>query len=402
MIRRLRGLKALVHDAVDATTELVWVGHCSASSAVRHATDPVPGLRETVGAIEHARMATTRGVLDTICVVNRMVEGVTDVALDLSVGEPPTTPTPVILRSDAGGAALLGDAALGALNASVGDYLEREDNRLAVEMALRIGDRYVTRADAPGALANAAPRIAIFVHGLATTEWSWFLGAERFYGDPTVSFGTQLHADLGHQPIYVRYNTGVAIEENGAALAALLDAVLTDAPVEQVVLVGHSLGGLVLRSAGHHADAQGLRWPQQVRRVVYLGTPHRGAPLARFGEGVTRIFGQIPHPATRIISRILDNRSQSVKDLQNGAFPTDRLPIPHAQHCFVASTMTADPEHLFGQIFGDLLVPLPSASGSAQGSYHRFGGILHHELQNHPDVYATLHALCAEDAVTPG
>ena len=394
MARRIRGLKALIHDTVDATTELVWVGHRSSSAMVRWFTDPVPGVGEAVGAVEDVRLAVTRGVLGSVRAVNRAVEGVTDLALDLAVDEG-EAPAPVALRSDAPAPALIGDAALGLLNGAVGDYLGRAGNGLAVEMALRIGDRYVTLGEARGALAGASPRIAIFVHGIATTEWSWFLGAEQACGDPGASFGTMLEADLGYQPIYLRYNTGLPIDDSGAALAALLEAALADAPVEEIALFGHSLGGLVIRSAGHHAEDRGMRWPAQVRQVAYLGSPHRGAPLARLGEGVTRTLGQIEHPATRIIATILDARSASTRDLQDGARPAERLPMPHARHCSIASTVTADPEHPIGRLLGDLLVQVSSASGSPPSSVHRYGGILHHRLQNHPDVYAALHALCA-------
>ena len=59
--------------------------------------------------------------------------------------------------------------------------------------------------------------------------------------------------DLGYTPVFVRFNTGRHISENGASLAALLDELVADWPVEveRIAIVGHSMGGLVARSACH-------------------------------------------------------------------------------------------------------------------------------------------------------
>ena len=94
-----------------------------------------------------------------------------------------------------------GAMALGALNGLLGDKLEEP---LAIPMAVR-------RVGEP-----ATPRIAVFLHGLGETEYAW--GA-RTYGD-------RLQEDLGITPVFVRYNTGRHISENGASLAALLDDVV--------------------------------------------------------------------------------------------------------------------------------------------------------------------------------
>ena len=46
-------------------------------------------------------------------------------------------------------------------------------------------------------------------------------------------------------------NTGLPIAENGVAMAALLDRLVTAWPtdVRRIALVGHSMGGLVMRAA---------------------------------------------------------------------------------------------------------------------------------------------------------
>ena len=120
------------------------------------------------------------------------------------------------------------DAALGLVNAVVGDHLHREGNGLDLGMSFRIGDSYVELArDASSVIVpNPSPKVALFVHGLATTEWSFCLGSQTYHGEPGVSFGSLLARDLGYTPVWLRYNTGRHVSENGRLLAAQLERFL--------------------------------------------------------------------------------------------------------------------------------------------------------------------------------
>jgi hypothetical protein len=86
-MRRWRGLKSLIHDAVDATVELVREGHESTSRTVMRVTDEVPPLREPARVVDAVRRLGTSSVLGTIKVVNRSVQVVTDLGLDVALGE---------------------------------------------------------------------------------------------------------------------------------------------------------------------------------------------------------------------------------------------------------------------------------------------------------------------------
>lgn len=155
------------------------------------------------------------------------------------------------------------------------------------------------------------------------------------------------------------------------------------------------------------------RFASHVRRVFCLGSPHRGAPLAKLGHSLTGALDAIDLPATQIIARILAGRSAGIRDLRRGEVLDEdwRLPdsgaasdvtwLPHARHYFVSATVTDDPDHLVGRLVGDLLVRVPSSSGPArktsQFAIHtrRYGGILHHQMQNHPAVYEQLRSACS-------
>jgi len=125
--------------------------------------------------------------------------------------------------------------------------------------------------------------------------------------------------ELAFTPLYVRYNTGLHISANGRALAQLLGDVVAAWPtgVEEIVLVGHSMGGLVARSACHYAEVDGHRWTDSVRHVFCLGSPHLGADLEKGTNAVAWAFGRLPE--TRAFSTILNARSVGIKDLRYGS-----------------------------------------------------------------------------------
>lgn len=389
-------LKALLHDAVDATTDLVAEGHASASRLTRRMTPDRGGLGEAVAAVDDARAWITDGVLRAVRGLNRGVESLTDVALrplvDAAEGERAQR-EPIPMRSDLPARGrLLGDAALGFLNGAIGDHLAARGNGLDMGLRLRHGDRYLD-PDAP-TLPAATTRLVVLVHGLSTTEWSWCLDAAAVWGDPSLHFGALLERDLGFTPVFVRYNSGRPIERSGVALSDAL-ATLTDAwPValDEIVLLGHSMGGLVARSAIEHATQQGHAWRRKVRRVITLGSPHQGAPLARAGEQAADALGAVDLPATRVLSQLIRCRSAGIRDLERGVgTSTDTPDDPPIRWHVVAGSAVPDPTSRLTAWLGDLLVPVESAHGVlTRGGVERahVGGVLHHQLQNHREVYA--------------
>lgn len=417
---KLRGLKALIHDTVDATTRLVDVGHESASRGVRRVTDRVDPIRKPARFVDDVRRLSTRSVLWTIRAVNRVVELLTDTALEVALpeNEPEGVVAALALRSDVvTEGAWLADAAIGLLNAAVGDTLEAQGNGLDMGMVFRARDQYLALEPALWAefVPNASPKVALFVHGLGTTEWSWCLEAEAYHGDPAVCFGALLEADRGFTPVYLRYNTGRRVSLNGRDLAMALERFVAayPVPIEDLALIGHSMGGLVLRSAAHYGLEAGHGWTRLVRRAFYLGSPHQGAPLAQLGHSVTGILEAVDHPATKVIGAILGGRSAGIHDLRYGALVDedwltadpramgDAALLPGIEHHFVSATVTEDPEHPLGAWIGDLLVRGTSAGGPREARFpietQRYGGVMHHQLQNHPGVYAQLLLTIPED-----
>ncbi|MBC9734703.1 lipase family alpha/beta hydrolase [Nocardioides marmotae] len=279
-----------------------------------------------------------------------------------------------------------------AVNGLIGDRLVRERPQMAIPMAVRSGGRDVPLDALAEAFPDATGRIVVFLHGLCENESYWGYGRER----TGTTYGEALAA-RGRTPVFLRANTGLGLRENGVALSALLQRLVDGWPVavDEVALVGHSLGGLVVRAAGAVATAEERPWTDRVTEVVTLGTPHLGAPIAwGIGHG-SRGLGMLPETAA--FGRILDWRSLGVHDLVAG-LAEDVPPLPHARYRLVAATLTRSQRHPVGHVVGDLLVRSRSAYGRDRrgrtlfpgGEVLHLGRTDHFDLLNHPEVHLAM------------
>jgi hypothetical protein len=301
-----------------------------------------------------------------------------------------------------------GRIAVGALNGAFGDGLHARESPLALKMTLRRRGRDldVSRDALAAAFPDATPRLALFLHGLCETDDAWRLGADRH-----APYGARLRAELGYTPVYLRYNTGRHVSESGRELAVLLDRLARDWPVEleEIALIGHSVGGLVARSACHYGAAH--QWASRVRHVFTLGAPHRGAPLEKVVNAASHALARLPE--TRGLAKALNARSVGIKDLRYGYLVDEdwvghdpdaflrntgsQIPFLHsANHYFVSATVSHDADHHVGRIIGDLLVLRASAwahGGRGERTqfpvehYRHVGAANHFYLLNHPAIY---------------
>lgn len=316
----------------------------------------------------------------------------------------------------------VGRVVVSALNGAFGDALVRQGNPLALRMAVRRHGRDldIGRAELRRAYPNAKSRIAVFVHGLCETDEAWKLGAGRH-----VPYGHRMEIELGYTPVYLRYNTGRHISENGRELAGLLERLVSEWPVrvDEVVLIGHSMGGLVGRSACHYgADSACVA---KVRHVFTLGTPHRGAPLEQAANAASAALARLPE--TRPLARALNLRSSGIKDLRYGYLvdecwmdqdcdaylrnTSQEIPfLPTARHYFICATLTREADAAVGRIVGDLLVLQPSAWASeGRGKrmqfpiehYYHLGKANHFDLLNHPAIFDQMRRCLASQRALP-
>ena len=389
------GLAGQIHEMHDGIAGRVWKGVGPAAAPVRLAHDQIAG-----GAYSATR-ALTRGLARAG-------------AQALNVARPDEGES--IERT------VPGRAVIGAINGMWGDTLARRRNQLALTMTLRQGGRDVEPSAAAlrRAYPEATPRLAVFVHGLCETDDAWMLS-----GDRHVPYGFRLQAELGYTPVFVRYNTGLHISENGRQLSELLDRVVAGWPTEvhELALIGHSMGGLLARSACHYSD--GCEWCSAVRHVFTLGSPHNGAPLEQAANAASALFARLPETRA-LLAKPLNLRSVGIKDLRHGylvdecwlgedcdAFLRDTSrDVPFlrtANHYFVCATLSREPTGLAGRIVGDLLVLPASAWAHTRGErlrfpvdqYQHLGEANHFDLLNHPAIYGQIRRWIASSKALP-
>jgi pimeloyl-ACP methyl ester carboxylesterase len=382
----LRGYGRLAIDATLGITGLVETLH--------HNILRSPGVFGT--ATQEPARGITGFVYRSIRGVTRLVGGGVDVLLGRLaplIGDVTSSPTR--------------EALLSALNGVLGDHLESKENPLAISMQLR-RDGTPLELDR-GALGQSIPeaggKLLVLVHGLCMNDRQWRRNSH--------DHGAALARDRGYTPVYLHYNSGLPIGSNGIAFAQQMDALVRawPVPLEELVVLGHSMGGLVARSACEHAREAGQSWLARLDKLIFLGTPHLGAPLERGGNWIDTLLDASPY--TTAFARLGKIRSAGITDLRHGsvsrsdgrhrfqrAAPRPRhVPLPVDVACYaIAASLAKKSGTLAEKMLGDGLVPLKSALG--QGSRRDLAlpkshqwtgyGINHMDLLDRPEVYERL------------
>lgn len=296
------------------------------------------------------------------------------------------------LEAEAGGRQVLS-----VINGFIGDRLAEDRPEFAIVMSVRLhgSDVPLDEAHLAAVFPNATQDLVVFLHGLGENDDSWNRRRDENGG----TYGSRLAEEAGWTPIYLRANSGLPVAENGVALASLLDELVSAWPTEvrRIALVGHSMGGLVLRSACAVVTDAEAPWTLLVTNVVTLGTPHLGAPLERTVNVSARVLGILPESAP--FRRILEYRSVGILNLRQG-LAADVQHLPHARYHLVAGTLADSHRHPVSEVLGDLFVRYPSAVGRPRWGRAMFPdadvlhvpGTQHFALLNHPDVYTAMKA----------
>ncbi len=300
------------------------------------------------------------------------------------------------------------EAIISALNGVIGDYLETSENPLAIQMQFRKNGKVLTFAEITSEVQMEEPRILLMIHGLCMNDLQW---TQKGY-----NHGEKIARELGYTPLYLHYNTGRHISTNGREFSELLEKLTSFLPEKSTFsFLTHSMGGLVSRSAIHYAKLNDFTWHKKLRKLVFLGTPHFGAPMERGGNWLETLLEANPFSAP--FARLGKVRSSGITDLRYGNLtdddwenkdrfdrslkPISHLPLPDSIDCYAVATTTSKREGLIKtEIIGDGLVPLKSALGQHEepGKSLNFPPehtlVLRKEnhlgLLNNPEVYKKL------------
>jgi len=386
----LRGFSRLAVDAALGVTDIVETLH----QAIVHA----PGMLDMP---THTPMQGIAGlVYSSIRGITRLVGGGLDAILAPLV--------PLLLEQHSSPKR---DAALAALNGILGDHLAKTNNSLTIAMRLR-QDGQALDPSGP-AIAQPSGNILVLVHGLCLNDRQWLRNGH--------DHGAALAADLGYTNIYLHYNSGLHISDNGRTFADQLEALLKSwpVPVQNLVIIGHSMGGLVTRSACRYGALAAQSWLRQLRKIVFLGTPHHGSPLERVGHWVNGLLDISPYTAA--FGRLGRLRSAGITDLRYGnllegwagqasfAHSGDQrgsVQLPDSVQCYcIGATTGTSVGDMRDKLLGDGLVPLRSALGhhsnpslALQFREQWIGYAMNHmDLLDRRDVYEQLRQWLASE-----
>jgi len=354
----IRGIAQLATQATEGVTRIAEGVHQSVWSTIGLSGGKAPGQTRGITGL----------VYKSIHIVTRLVGIAVDTVL---AGLQPLFES----AEDAKPELPQREAVLAALNGVMGDRLVAGNNPFATSMTMRyLGEALNWRALSP--LPEATGKVLLLVHGLCMNDLQW----HTQHKGRVVDHGDTLASALGYTPVYLRYNSGLHTSQNGRELSAQLEQMVTQwpTPIEELTVVAHSMGGLLIRSAFHYAKQEALRWPGHLKNIVFLGTPHHGAPLEQAGNWVDVVLCSTPYTAP--FARLGRLRSAGITDLRYGHVldedwhghdrfhrkPDDRqvVPLPEGVACYtVAATRAAKRGALANQLVGDGLVPLHSALG---------------------------------------
>ncbi len=354
----IRGIAQLATQATEGVTRIVEGVHQSVWSTLGVTGGKSPGQ---TGGITGLVYTSIRGINQLLGEgVGTALAGLESL-LERGEGAEPGTPQR--------------ERVLAALNGVMGDRLATGNSPFATPMTMWHRGEMLAWPD-PLSLSEATAKVVVLIHGLCMNDLQW----HTRHDGQVVDHGEALASALGYTPIYLRYNSGLHTSHNGRELSAQLEQLVTNwpTPIDDLTVVAHSMGGLLARSAFHSAEQEDLCWPDHLKNMVFLGTPHHGAPLEKAGNWIDIILGSTPFTAP--FTRLGQLRSSGITDLRYGNLldedwhghdrfhhtPDNRqiVPLPEGVACFtVAATTAAKSSPLADRLTGDGLVPVRSALG---------------------------------------
>ncbi|MBV1777221.1 GPI inositol-deacylase [Burkholderiaceae bacterium DAT-1] len=372
----LAALNQLVADGIVGMTDVVEAMHCAISPAQSLRSTPSTNASGITGLVYHS----VRGV-------SRLVAGAINVLAH-----------PIARYLPEPASSYQREAVVAAMNGVLGDHLDATGNSLAITMQLRANGVVISD------FAGLNDHLMVFIHGLCMNDLAW----------PRDTHCAALAAACGASPLYLHYNTGRHISSNGQAFASLLEALTKHGrpPVKRITLVGHSMGGLVARSAVYAARVQAFIWPELLSNMVFLGTPHHGAPLERGGNWIDLLLGRFAYTAP--LARLGQLRSAGITDLRHGNLldvdwqgagrfehahdQRQPVPLPEGADCVaIAATLGRENSPDLYHLPGDGLVQIDSALGRhtdptrhlaiADDHCRLFYGMNHFELMRDERVF---------------
>ena len=341
-IAYLKGLTKLVIQATKGTTDLVETMH----STIERAHLP----------LGESRAATTSGITGLVYKSIRGGTQLVGTSLDYAMQ------TVIPLLNDELVPSRKKDVFLSIINGVYGDRLLLTENELALGMQFFHQNQAID-SQLSSNLKSPSTKIMLFIHGLCMSHHCWESGGENL--------SSKMAETLGYTPVYLDYNTGRCIADNGLELAIQLEKLVDIWPVNvsNITIVGHSMGGLVARSASYYGEKNNCRWLHINKTLVSIGTPHAGAPLEKVASALENLMQLSPYAIPFV--RLTKIRSQGIENLRYGEITISDIFVPlpiDVEYFALAATLNKQQKFTTEKFIGDGLVTPDSAFGQGQDS----------------------------------
>ncbi len=371
--------------------------------------DTITGITDIVEAL-HAKIISLGGLLNTAD--NNRTKGITGMVYriirsltKLFGGGVDALLDKLIVELKTKESSFGREAVLSALNGVLGDYLITKNNTLAIPMTFRKDGKPANIQTIANELKQSDGKLLLLVHGSCMNDLQW--------NRQEHNHGEALAKEMGFVPIYLHYNTGLHVSENGRAFSLQIETLMKQLPqTSELFILGHSMGGLITRSACYYAQTNNNAWLKSLKKIVFLGTPHHGAPLEKGGNWIDLILDANPYSAP--FSRLGKIRSCGITDMRYGNITDQdwtgrdrfkdqgdaRIPVPLPQNvvCYtIAATLAKESSKIGDKLIGDGLVTLESALGKHKNSAFNLAfpvenqriirNIGHTDLLNNSEVY---------------
>lgn len=374
----LRGLAAIIVNSTMGTSKLVEAMH----NTIERVHPPIGESKAT----------STSGISGLVYKTIRSTSKTVGTSFDLSM----QAVAPFL--DDSTQSSPTRDVFLSVINGVYGDKLVEQNNALAIDMRFIFDKQPLqfNKAESPLKLQVQSPgsdKIMLFIHGLCMSHYGWEVNDKNQ--------SEQLAKVLGFTPVYLHYNTGKSIASNGEMLAQQLEMLIEQWPtsITDLSLVGHSMGGLVARSAHFYGTQYHKKWLAKTTSIISIGTPHNGAMLEKGGAVIDALLTLSPYAVP--FTRLTGIRSQGIEDLRHGKISASQdafIPIPdNVRFYALAGVLNKTPNKVAEQSIGDGLVTLNSAFGiSKQASktlaipeHHKWlkYNLSHNAMLSDPDVF---------------
>jgi hypothetical protein len=209
----------------------------------------------------------------------------------------------------------------------------------------------------------------LFVPGLFCDEKLWIKSTDEEFAMGDYLFNS------GYYPLYIRYNQGAHISENGKALFDLLEEIYQKEPNIQLSIISYSQGGLVLRSALNYAKDRKSEFFTKINKVLMISSPNGGSYIEKIGFWAGLMMQASPFWFLKILGFIGNLRSDAIKDLSHGIIREEDWKkgnqisrytslYYHGEldglDAYQAYSFLAKPDNPLGLFFGDGIIEKPS------------------------------------------